>query len=176
MRHSASRQLAPNLRFGQATHLPCPIEMFKALAGKALFGQVSENQVVFRERSVLAQVPCFADREIAKQIVRGIGFEWNRDEGVEQLACLAEMRIPSGEIEETELAEFPEEQQIVVQVMNKRGEVRFGPLDEAECHNRRSGIPGLEKHWKAVDEVADCRLDGTAALIRPGREMLQPDF
>src|ERR1700730_7969231 len=128
----ASRELAANLRFGQASRLPCPIEMFKALAGKSLLGQVPENQVVFRERSIFVEIPCFADREIAKQIVRWIGFEWNRDEGVEQLACFAEMRVQSREIDETELCEFPEERQIVLQVMNKGREVRLGPLDEAE--------------------------------------------
>src|ERR1700682_5197316 len=92
-----------DLRLGKTVRLPCPIEMFKPFSGEPLLRHVPKDEVGLTEQPVLVQVPGFAYREVAQQIVSGIRFERHSDEGMKKLTRFGKMGVDPGQIEETKL-------------------------------------------------------------------------
>ena len=80
----ASPKVFANLRVRHPPHFPGAIGVFEPRSQKALLREIPEDQIAFGDRGVLCQIPRLSNREVAQQILGGIGRERNRDEIAEQ--------------------------------------------------------------------------------------------
>src|SRR5690242_8179582 len=173
MRLVATREILTDLCVRHPSDFPGTIEVLEMRPAKPFFGEIAEDQVAFRKRRVLGEIPGLANREVPEKVFGGTRLQGNRDQVAEQVTSFGEVRIGACQKQKVELGQFSKQRQVRLQMMNESGEIGLRSLKIREGYDARRRRSFGEEHREAVHEKANRWFYGVASSVSFGRQTMR---